>query len=101
MICTPRQNISFKDNEFSVGLNLNLTDADDIMVEGIWLGSSAEKAGITTGDVIVAFNAHKATKENLVDLITLMQDDEIKSILLKVQNSDGEQEITLNKTLLF
>ena len=101
MIWIPNPDSHFKNNIFSIGLNLNLSEEGDIFVEGVWQDSPADKQNIQVGDHIIAYNSKKLSSENLMNLIELMKDDQVKSISLEVKNQNGTRNLKLNKTMLF
>ena len=101
MLLIPNPDIHFEDNLFSLGINLDVSEKDEIYVEGIWENSPADKANVQVGDQIITYNSIKATPENLMELITIMKDDNIESILFEIRNEKGIRQIKLNKALLF
>lgn len=101
MILIPNPDSHFENNVFSLGLNLNLSENDEIFVEGIWENSPADKSNIQVGDHVIAFNSKKVTPENLIELMEMMEDDNIESISLEVMNQNGTRKLKLNKTMLF
>ncbi len=101
MLLIPNTDSHFEDNQFSVGLNLNLSENNEIFVEGIWENSPADKSNIQVGDQIITFNSRKATPENLIQLIEMLKDDHIKTIIFEIKNKKGLKKIKLNKALLF
>jgi len=101
MMLIPNPDSHFEDNQFSLGLNLNLSDKNEIFVEGLWENSPADKSNIQVGDQIITFNSIKATPENLIELIEMLKDDSIESISFEIKNQDGIRKLKLNKILLF
>ena len=101
MVLIPNPDSHFESNMFSLGLNLNLSENDEIFVEGIWENSPADKANIRAGDHVIAFNSKKATPENLIELIEMMKDDNIESLSLEIKNQNGIKKVKLIKTMLF
>ncbi|MGB8952621.1 MAG: PDZ domain-containing protein [Candidatus Aminicenantales bacterium] len=101
MLFIPNPDIHFENNQFSLGLNLNLSEKDEIWVEGVWENSPADKANIQVGDQVIAFNSKKVTPENLIELMEMMKDDHIESIHLEIKNQNGIRKLKLNKTMLF
>ena len=101
MILIPNPDKHFEDNQFSLGLNLNLSEKNEIFVEGVWENSPADKDSIQVGDRVIAFDSKKVTSENLIELMELMKDDNIQSINLEVKNQQGIRKLKLNKTMLF
>ena len=101
MLLIPNTDSHFEDNQFSLGLNLNLSENNEIFVEGIWENSPADKSNIQVGDQVITFNSRKATPENLIELIEMLKDDHIKTIIFEIKNKKGLKKIKLNKVLLF
>lgn len=101
MIWIPNPDIHFENNQFSLGLNLNLSEKNEIVVEGIWENSPADKANIQVGDQIIAFNSTKATPENLIELIETLKNDLVETISLEIKNQNGTKKLKLNKAMLF
>jgi predicted aspartyl protease len=101
MVMIPHSDFRQKDNLFSVGLNLNVSEKGEIVVEGIWEKSAAEKAGIEVGDRILSFNSQTAHPENLLEMQTVLRDDTIKSVNLEVISGEKRKSLVLEKTLLF
>lgn len=101
MVLIPNPDCHFDDNQFSLGLNLNLSEKNEIFVEGVWENSPADKSNIQVGDQVITFNSIKAAPENLIELIKMLKDDHIKSISFEIKNKTGIRKLRLNKTLLF
>jgi hypothetical protein len=101
MLLVPNPDIHFKDNLFSLGINLDVSEKNEIYVEGVWENSPADIANIQVGDQVISFNSIKATPENLIDLIKMLKDDHIESISFEIKNENEIRQIKLNKTLLF
>jgi hypothetical protein len=101
MMLVPNPDCHFKNNQFSIGLNLNLSENNEIFVEGVWENSPADKLNIQVGDHVIAFNSKKVTPENLIELIEIMKDDYVKSIRLEIKNQNGKRKLNLKKAMLF
>lgn len=101
MLLIPNPDIHFEDNLFSLGINLDVSETDEVFVEGIWENSPADIANIQVEDLVLSFDSIKATPENLIDLIEMLKDNNVKSIIFEIKNKDKIKKITLNKTLLF
>ena len=80
---------------------MNLSEEHEIYVEGIWENSPADKAEIQVGDQILTFNSIKAAPENLMDLIKMLKDESIESILFEIKSQDSIRKLDLHKVLLF
>ena len=101
MMLIPNPDSHFEDNLFSLGLNLNLSENDEIFVEGIWENSPADKANIQVGDHVISYNSINAAPENLIELIKMLKDDTVESIDFEIKNQSGERKVSLKKSLLF
>ena len=101
MMMIPYHDIHFENNQFSIGLKLEISEQNKVIVEGLWENSPADKANIQVGDTIISFNSQKATYENLIDLNRIMKDDNIKSINLEVKKQNRRRKIKINKAMLF
>lgn len=101
MLLNPNPDCHFEDNLFSFGINLDVSEKNEIYVEGIWENSPADIANIHVGDRIISFNSIDAMPENLMELIEKMKDDHIESINFEIKNENGIKKIKLNKALLF
>jgi hypothetical protein len=91
----------FKNNLFSLGLHLNLSENGELLVEGVWENSPADDANIRVGDSVTAFNGEKVTAEKLAELLRMIRDDRIKSIILEVKNQKKTRKVKLHKAMLF
>lgn len=101
MLMLPYYDIHFKNNRFSVGLNPDISEENEIIIKGVWENSPADNAKIEVGDIILSFNSQKATLTNLIELINMMKDDTKESIILEIKNQDTTRKIKLNKAMLF
>ena len=101
MLIIPNEDFYLKDNLFSIGMNLNVSEKGEIVVEGIWEKSPAEKAGIKVGDRIVSFNSKKAGLGSLLEFQEALMDDTIKIISIEVVGAGKMKSVVLEKTLLF
>ena len=89
------------ENQFTTGLNVNITNDNKIYVEGIWQNFPADKARIKPGDIVLAFNSNKINPDNLGELQKLLNNDNVKTITLVLQNGNTRREIILTKEMLF
>ena len=90
-----------KTNLFSVGLNVGISREGGIVVEGLWKGSPADKAGLEVGDKIMSFNDLPIRPDNLIELQYALRDDRIKDIELEIARGDTKRRIVLEKANLF
>jgi len=101
MLLIPNSDYHVPENQFSFGINFRITEENNLIVEGIWQNSSAEKAGIHVGDQIITFNSKKVTLENLSELTRIRRDVTIKSLIVELKNENGTRKLTLHKSFLF
>jgi hypothetical protein len=101
MIMIPNSDFRMKDNLFSVWLNLGLSGDNDVLVEGVWENSPADKAGILVGDRISSFRSVDMRPDNLLELQYALHDDEVGTIDLEVVSRGEKRSVLLKKTMLF
>ena len=101
MQMVPHDDFHLKNNLFSVGINVELSEKEEVLVEGIWEKSPAEKAGILAGDRIVSFNSKAVGPDNMLELQNALRDDNIKSLNLELISGGQEKRLVLEKALLF
>lgn len=101
LLLIPNPDIRFEKNLYTFGMNLNLSENNEIFVEGFWEESPADKAGILVGDIVSGFDNKKASPANLSDLLGKMEDDDVKSISLEISNQNGTRRLDLKKAVLF
>jgi predicted aspartyl protease len=101
ILLIPSTDMHFADNQFSFGLNLDLSEKNEIFVVGVWENSPAEKANIQAGDRVISFNSEKVTSENMTKLMEMLKDDNIKSMDFEIENQNGMRKLKLNKAMLF
>jgi predicted aspartyl protease len=101
MVLIPRDGLSTKTNLFSVGLNVGLGEGGAVVVEGLWKGSPADKAGLEVGDRIVSFEGSPIEPEQLRALQEALRDDGIKAIELEILNEETTRRVVLEKANLF
>ena len=97
MVLVPNINTSFKNNKLSWGLNLSLSDKDEVLVEGIWESSPAHKSNIAVGDRVLSFNSQKISSKNLSELIDSFHNDKIRILEIEIKNKKGIRKIKLIK----
>ncbi len=101
LLMIPYDDMKFKDNRYSIGLNPDLPEEGEVIIKGIWEGSPADEAKLNAGDVILSFNGQKVTQNNLIDLINLLSDDKTESITIEAMTQGEKREIELHKAMLF
>lgn len=101
MVMIPNQDFHLRDNLYSVGLNVSLSESNEVFVEGIWENSPADKAGVKVDDIILSFNSRKVMSDNLLELQSLLRDDQTGSIELEIISQGEKRRVHLKKEFLF
>jgi S1-C subfamily serine protease len=101
ILLTPYDDARLTPNRFSAGFRPDILDDGRVVVKALWRDSSAAKAGLEKGDVIVSFEAGKAAPAKMIDFIDLLGDDDIKTITLEVGEGDTTKTVTIEKAMLF
>lgn len=101
LLMIPYDDMAFEENRYSIGLNPDLSEENDVIVKGIWENSPADKAKLDVGDIILSFNGQKATHDNLIELINVLNDDKTESITIEAINKGKKRTVELHKTMLF
>ena len=101
MVMVPIGGFRLKDNLFSVGVNVVLSEENEIIVGGIWENSPAEKAGLQVGDRVSSLSSMDIRPDNLLDLQNALRDDEVDTIELGVISKGVKRTVHLKKTMLF
>jgi hypothetical protein len=96
----PYENARFVENRFSFGINLGRGENNTIVVEGLWTGGAAHRAGIEVGDEIVECNSMSISGDDVFKIRQLLNDENLKNIELIVKNMQGQRELILNKEML-
>lgn len=101
ILFVPYEDAQFVENSFSFGVNLAQGADNTIVVEGLWTGGPADKAGIQIGDEIVECDAKAFTGNDVFELRQIFEKDSTKAVKLVVNNKEGRREIRLQKEMLF
>ena len=96
----PYGDAEFLKNEFSFGINLARGENNTIVVEGLWTGGPADKAGIKVGDEIVECNSTPLKGDDIFETRQLIKKEGVKEIILVVKNKEGQHEVSLHKEML-
>ncbi len=100
LLLIPNTAVKFDGSMLSFGLNLGVSEENEVFVEGIWENSPADRMKIHVGDRIIAFNSRKMSPENLSELMDMMEDNSVKTILLDIKDQSGTRQIPLEKAIL-
>lgn len=101
MVMIPIDGYRMKDNLLSVGVNVVLSEENEVIVGGIWENSPADKAGLLVGDRVFSFRSMEIRPDNLLDLQNTLRDDEVGTIELGVISKGEKRTVLLKKTMLF
>jgi len=100
ILFVPYEDARFVKNMFSFGLNLCKVENNTIVVEGLWTGSPADRAGIKVGDEIVECNSKVLTGGDIFELRKLLEKKSANNINLIVKDEKGKRETSLQKEML-
>lgn len=100
ILFVPYEDAQFVENMFSLGVNLRKGANNTIVVEGLWTGGPADRAGIMVGDEITECNSKSLIGDDIFELRQLLENESVKDIKLVVKNKEGQREISLHKDML-
>jgi predicted aspartyl protease len=100
ILFAPYEDAQFVENMFSFGMSLSKGANNSIVVEGLWTGRPADKAGIEVGDEIVKCNSTDLTGDEIFELRQILEKESAKEVKLVVKNKKGQREISLQKEML-
>ena len=96
----PYEDAQFVKNMFSFGVSLSKGANNTIVVQGLWTGSPADRAGIGVGDEIVACNSKALTGDDIFELRQILEKESVKNVKLILKGEKGKRETTLQKEML-
>ena len=96
---SPYKNVAFKHNVYSVGIALE-HKPNNVVVQGVWEGSSADVNGIQPGDTILEINSMDVSQLTPYEMERMLYDDTVHVITLHVKGAQGERTLTLTKSML-
>jgi len=100
ILFVPYEEPQFVDNLFSFGINLGRGENNTIVVEGLWTGGPADRAGIQVGDEIVGCSSMPVSSDDIFKLRQLLTDENLKDVKLVVKNKERQREVSLHKKML-
>ena len=100
ILFVPYREARFVDSLFSFGINLGRGENSTIVVEGLWAGGPADRAGIKVGDEIVECNSMPVSSDGIFKLRQLLTDENLKGVKLVVKDNEGQYEVNLHKEML-
>lgn len=100
ILFVPYEDARFIKNELSFGVNLIRGENNTIVVDGLWTGGPADKAGIKVGDEIVECNSTALNGDDIFKARQLIRNEDVKEIMLVVKDKEGQREVSLQKEML-
>lgn len=100
ILFVPYGDAQFVDNFFSFGINLGRGENNTIVVEGLWTGGPADRAGIRVGDEIVGCSSMPVSSDDIFELRQLLKDENLKEVNLAVKDKEGQHGVNLRKEML-
>jgi len=100
ILFVPYGEAQFVENLFSFGINLGRGENNTIVVEGLWAGGPADRAGIRVGDEIVECNSMPVSSGDIFRLRQLINNEDMKDIKLVIKDKEGQHEVSLHKEML-
>ena len=100
ILFVPYDDASFVKDLFSIGLSLGKGESNAIVVEGLWAGGPADKAGIKVGDAVISCNGKAYSGDTIFPLRRLIGDDAVKEIHLIINDEGTPRDVLLRKDTL-
>ena len=100
ILFVPYEDARFVKDLFTFGLDLRGGENNTIIVEGLWTGGPADKAGIKVGEEIGACNERPFTGDTIFQLRQLISDEHVDKAKLVVKNGETRREVLLRKEIL-
>ncbi len=94
------EDTKFVENVQSFGMSLYRDENNKIVIEGLWTGGPADRAGIEVGDEIVEYNSEAITGDDIFELRQILEKESTKEIKLVINKKEGQREIRLQKAML-
>jgi C-terminal processing protease CtpA/Prc len=92
--------LNWKDNFFSIGINLGKDTRNKTVIEGIWEDSPAARAEIPLHAEVISINRKPASHLSVKELNRILNDDRINTIELVLQERYQEKTYQLKKATL-
>lgn len=96
----PHEEVQFVENVHSFGMNLCKDENNKIVVEGLWTGGPADRAGIEVGDEIIEYDSKALTGDDIFELRQILKKESTKEIVLVINKNEDQHEIRLKKGML-
>lgn len=91
-----QENATTEGSYVGIGVSMQANAAGGVQIVECYKGSTAEEAGLKSGDVITAINGEDITDAELSDVVSIIKENKNKEIVLTVQRQgEDTQEITV------
>lgn len=100
IIFEPYEDAKFVKSLFSFGVNFSRGDNNTIIVQGLWTGGPADKAGIKVGDEIVECNSMPLSGDDVFKIMQLIKNENVKEVKLVVKDKESQHELILHKAII-
>jgi C-terminal processing protease CtpA/Prc len=100
ILFVPYEDGSFVKDLFSFGLNLDKGETNAILVEGLWAGGPADRAGIKVGEEVIACDGKPCNGDTIFPLRQLLNDRTVEEVRLSVKSKGAQREVLLRKQYL-
>jgi predicted aspartyl protease len=101
LILVPKENTALRTNIFTIGLSLRKSSVNKTYIQGLWEGSPADKALLEVEDEIIEINAKKTSDLSLREIYSVLEDNAVQNIRLKIKDQNNVKIIDLQKEMLF
>jgi DUF971 family protein len=83
----PHEEVRFVENVHSFGMNLCKDENGKIVIEGLWTGGPADRAGIEVGDEIIEYDSKALTGDDIFELRETLEKESVKEIRLVINKN--------------
>jgi predicted aspartyl protease len=101
LILVPLEKIATPTNVFTFGFSIRKKSDNKTYVQGLWENSPADKAGLEVEDEIIEIAAKKTSDLSLSQINSILQDDKVLNIRLKIKRQNIVKTVDLQKETLF
>jgi hypothetical protein len=100
ILFVPHEDAKFVGNVQSFGMSLCRDENNKIVIEGLWTGGPADRAGIEVGDEIVGYDSKALTGDDIFELRQFLEKESTIEIKFAINKKEGQHEIRLQKAML-
>jgi hypothetical protein len=97
----PYQDVNVRNNVYSAGINISVSDDNQVFVKGVWEHSPAAAEGIEVGDLIRTYDSREITPESTIELMNILEDEAVDSIVLDILGNGSIKRVIMRKSMLF